>query len=369
MNNYTMNAPASSGSTRKNVELLQTGIYPGVLFGMVDMGTTKNIFGNKSRRIKLFFELPNQKALFYEDDTELKPRVLNTTYTFSLSKNREGKKSNLLQLVEKLYGPIPDNQYNTFNVAQMLGNTFNLSIIVKTKKDNSSSYNTIDNINPFQNFWPNDDLQRTNDIMFFSLSQGFESANFANLYNWLRTEIMNSDEGLEHAARGGKFAKYDDNKNLILESAGVPVQQNAPNFTPNVAQPNPIPAQPQAQVQSPQVQQKLVMIDTQHTYEAYKSAGWTDEALVQQGLARYEQIQVQAPTPMPTPVPAPAPVNAQPVSPQPMNPQPVNNQAVQNVQAPHTSTGTGTQPINPVDMFNQGVPQPVNSSKEDGLPF
>ena len=121
---------------------------------------------------------------------------------------------------------------------------------------------------------------------------------------------MDSEEGKKYAAAGGKFAENPKQENGTQQQQAPVQQQQAQSFA---SAPTSTPIQPVENNVNPYSNGKIELIGRDHTLQAFYSTGWTDEVLVQQGLAK---VIVQAP-----PVNAPAPAPAVPPMAQPVNSQ------------------------------------------------
>ena len=306
-NSFTAPSGGGDNRTKLPVPLLPNGTYPGILVSIVDCGTQRESFQGKPEKdrrvLKMSFEIPNQKAQFYAEEPELKPRQLTLDFTFMMYRNKTtNKKTNLLQFVESAVRVLQESEYNTFELSQMSGQYYNLNVVQYTKQDGTIG-NKIGSVLPFTNYWPNENLTRTNDVHLYHISMGFDNLAFASLPFWLRDTIKKSQEAIAYGARGGKFAKLDENKNLVFEDA-APAQAGTQGIAPKVRMKNP-----------------------QHDYQAFINLGWNDEMMVSQGYADWVQLP-QAPT-APPPVPAapasiapplvaqPQPPAAPPAAPQP----------------------------------------------------
>lgn len=275
-------------------QILPMGMQPAILYSIVNTGTHDNDYQGKAKKqnvLKLSFEFPNHKQQWYLEDTELKPATLTQSYTYMLSRNKKtNKRSNLLQMVESLYGPISEAQYLTWNFAAMLDIRVFINVEHYTKQDGTigAKISSISPLNPA--FIDPNSLIRTNELAIYDIQMGFSNAHFAKLAYWLRTEIMESDEGKAHAQAGGQFYKIDENGNMVVDERAVSASNAAPV-------------------------RELEWLATNYTYVQMKGAGWSDDDLVKNGYAKWKEN-----VPVPAPA-APAPVAAMPI-PQPAAPLP-----------------------------------------------
>jgi hypothetical protein len=98
---------------REDIQILDVGPNPGILYQMVDLGTHYNqTFDKRSRLLKLVFEFPLLKQLFKVDDTVPRPTVVSQEYTFMLGEN-----SNLKKVIDGAEGRVlaPHEYKNGWN--------------------------------------------------------------------------------------------------------------------------------------------------------------------------------------------------------------------------------------------------------------
>lgn len=275
-------APEVGGKTRcQNIQLVPFGLNPARICDVIDLGTQiVEWAGEKkeSRRILIRFELPQLKQKFYEEDTELRSTMLMVESSFAHS-----DKSKLTAICKAVSGIGDVNQLKSFDIQKLLGATILLNISHKTNtkgilKESIDGYAPLGGYQLPPNFSPEAECN-----MFFVDAQGynFNTINFAKLPTFLKTKIINSKEGQAHIAKGGTFAKQEQNQ----EPQQTIAQQNQNSF-----QNNPAFAQP-ANIQ--------LTPNAQNSYAEYIAAGWTPETLVQNGLAVYVQ-QNNVATPPPT---------------------------------------------------------------------
>lgn len=346
--NKPMTAPTSSFEERQknDVPLMVNGTYPAILIKIVDEGTKDVTFEGdtrKRRTVKFTFEFPLKKELWYVGDTEARPQVLSVSFTYLVGTSKTGKKSNLRLFLESMRGELflSDQEASQYDISQLVGKLYNASVI-QAATQKGRMYNKIQNVTPFQNYWPNEYsqglLNQTSPSLIFSIdNDGFESMNFAKLYAWERKELKESYEGQAHLAKGGGFAKLDENGVLVIEGNTAVRAAGAP----------PVPGVPQNQGPA-----HIEMIDRSATYEAFLAAGWTDELLIQHGKARLKVATPVAPAPPAPPAPA---VSTPP-------------QAVtQPVQAVTPAPATA-QHIDPVAQFTNTAPQPVQTVQTPQAP-
>lgn len=290
----------NSSQKRDDVQLLEAGPNPGILYNIIDLGTHyNNYFQKSSRLIKLVFEFPLLKQLFKVDDTEERPTVVSQEYSYILGEN-----SNLKKFIDGAENRIlqPAEYKNGWNIGQYLDKVFIVNIINKpSKKDPSIIYNNIGSVQGLSDSlrtryafnW--EEVVRTNDLVSFAIDPDgkcFTTETFARLPKYYRDTIMKSDEAIRYANTGGRFATYEEfnNANANQQQAPKPVQRKA-------AAPS-SPSKP-----------TIKMLVNDYTYEEYKASGWTDQQLIDNGYMILVQPEApKAPPSAPQSAPkAPAP--------------------------------------------------------------
>lgn len=275
MNGFT--APLGGDSKRiDNVELIHTGFQLCTFYGLCDVGTQDGGNFGPRHKVNLAFEFPKHFRVFYEGD-DAKPSCVFLFETLSMNKD-----SNLrAKFVEPMIGrKLTDPEAEAFDISSLLGKHF-IATIAHTpdgKWANIQSITPLNEQNKGVFELPIASTPQINSTYFFHISQGFESENFSNLPKFLREKhLMCSQEGMAHRAKGGTFAEPP--KNTVNGNAS---------------------------------QGSLEMIDKSVTYEAYKSSGWTDEQLIEKGLAK-RIVATAPPAPVQTvSVPPVAPVTVVP---------------------------------------------------------
>jgi hypothetical protein len=339
---FSMIAPGQQSRKRDDVKLLEQGPNVGILYSIVDCGTQLNThFSKKKRVIRFTFEFPMLKQLFNVDDTEPRPTVVSLEMTYQVA-----ERSTLRKFIEGALGKTlqPHEYENGYDVGQFLGQVMMCNIVNQTSKNPPyKTYNKIASVQAITEHiksvysidW--NLITRTNPLSIFAIDpQGacFQSQEFSKLPNFLREKLMGSDEGVAYAQSGGQFiaqAEYNPQGNGTAQAQPIQQQQVAA----------PIQREPQAPAGpgNPTIaEKKLVMVATDYTYEQYIASGWTDDALVQGGKAKWEEVQPPAPQ-------TPPPPAAQPTAPPPQMQQPVAPQQPQQPMQPPAQ-----QPISPPDL-------------------
>jgi hypothetical protein len=311
-------------------------------------------------------------------------------------------------MIEGIYGPIPENQYLTFDISKMLDQKFFVNVQHYQKKDGSIGAK-ITGVSPFNPTMCNPaEIVRTNDLIIYSVQMGFDNIHFAKMYYFDRKSVKESYEGRAHAAAGGWFSKLDENGNvvkddgnynstpapaapaqkLIMTNPAIPyesfkaqgwtdemmVQAGHARYEAPVQQmaPAPIPvAAPVAAIPQP----KIIMVDPNADYQAHINIGWTDETLVANGLARLNPAAISVPAPAPVPIPAPiaAPVPQAPVDSATLfaatPAAPVQQMAPAPIPVAAPAAPVASAPPAPISGFEVPAPVAFDDKEHDDLPF
>jgi len=278
---------------RNDIQVLEAGPNPGILYSIIDCGTHYNKYFDKTGRVlRLIFEFPLLKQLFNEGDTVARPTVVSQEYSFTL-----GETSNLkTKIIDGAEGRIvPKNEYkNGWNLGQYLDRTFIIDVVNKpNKSDPTIIYNNIggikgltDKLRATYNFdWS--EIVRTNDLVsFFIDEQGdcFKTEQFTKLPPYLNKKVLESTEAIRYKNNGGVFATRDQFKGQ---------EKSEPQIAPPVQR---------APVASTAPVKKMLVTD--FTYEQYIASGWTDDQLIANG--KMEIVTPSAPESAPKPQSAPS---------------------------------------------------------------
>lgn len=124
-----MKAPVPKNFNRK---LPPEGTHVARVVGLIYIGTVKTEWQGIPKdtyKIRLSWELPNERAVFKEGETE-KPFVISAEYSFSM-----GAKANLRPIVEGIIGTsLLDEEAQGFDIEQILGKPCLVSISIKEGK-------------------------------------------------------------------------------------------------------------------------------------------------------------------------------------------------------------------------------------------
>ena len=296
LNAGTFTAPSNYTERPRNlnIQLLPIGNNLGVVYGIVDLGTQLESFGGAApelkRKIKIMIEHPQFPQQFYLDDPSMKSTVSSFESTFNT-----GEKSRLRALIAAVEGNISNQQADNYNIAQLLGKRVNSVIEHRQgKKDPTKFYENIKYVASAQGLAIPANFVPQNPYHFFVIDEqgeNFKTKNFADLPFYLRKKIMESEEGKQYAARGGKFAENPKQDNQ--QQPNVNAQAMAPAPTPVSAS---VPATPNV---NPYSNGKIELISKDYTLKAMYDNGWNDQLLVQQGMARLLPQAPPASAPMP----------------------------------------------------------------------
>lgn len=288
---------------------MTAGSYICRLYGIVDMGTQYNqTFNKESRRISLLFEFPHILQDFYKrkpgEESKLQPVMVRIEETFSMN-----SKANFRKLIEGALGKrFTDEQAKTFNVFELLGQSFLAQVILDPDKKNPQKfYERIQALMPYQeNFkLPNVEYKPYNEIMAYSVDlHGFSGPNWLALWNKFREKIKRSKEGQAHAAKGGAFQEPPREGESNNSGYGGP--QAPSGYQPQ--QPQQVTQQPQAvhpqqmgiqaaaaaapppvqqQAPAPVAEKQFVITHENKDLQSWLASNWTKEMMVKEGYAQW----------------------------------------------------------------------------------
>lgn len=272
--------PLDSGNSNRieNVELIPVGMNLCTLYGVADLGTQATKFGNK-RMIKLMFEFPLEKRIFWEGD-EPKPSVISTEETMSLA-----EKSNLRKRWIEPMANVKLAKEEGFDPTTLLGKNYVATVTHSPdgKWANIASISPLDERNMKLFDLTSPSYPSTNDLFKFHLNDTFDSDLFAALPKNIRGKLRESVEGEQHQKSGGVFKEPEQTQGTNGTAAGGMGTSG----------------------------KKLVMKpDAPYQYDALKGMNWTDDQIVDKGYAVWQQA-----TPPPAAAAAPSAPSA-PAAPQ-----------------------------------------------------
>lgn len=295
-----MIAPNNGGGNftlRKNLIIPDEGPRQMLLIGIIDIGTHiekhGKAAGEEKRKMIVTFEKPDLKQLVYEEDTVPRTWQRSDEMGYSMYKNAK-----LFKIAKAIVGTkYSDDQLEKgINLFELLGGRCYVTIVHKPNPNdadnpyvNFEGFSRVGNDPEPPNFVPSGDR-----YAFYIDDDGknFMTDNFAELPGWVRKKIMESNEGKEHIAKGGKFAEP-------LKEEDKPQQnQSAP----------PPPAATQTG------NDKILTFKDRDfkftdisganfTYEQYIGNGWTNAQLSKMGYL-VEIPRIAQPTPPPAPLAA-----------------------------------------------------------------
>lgn len=159
------------------------GTHSARCYSVVDLGTQESQFGPR-HKVRLTWELPEEKAVFKEDDGE-QPFVISKDYTLSLF-----EKANLRHDLESWRGKaFTEAELKGFDIFALLGVPCLLTVIHKTKGDKTyANVNSISKLPKSMNV-----PAQINPSVQFEVSEGRSQA-FNALPEWLRKQIETCTE-------------------------------------------------------------------------------------------------------------------------------------------------------------------------------
>ena len=189
--------PLTVSDTGGDFKPIDAGIYPAVLYGLIDLGTQySEMFNNHQHKVMLIWELPGERI---EIDGEDKPKVISKEYTLSL-----GEKANLRNdLVSWRGRDFTPQELIRFDISTIMGACCQLNIIHKVSKK-GRTYAVISGIMPLGK-----NVQKfghENEQLYFSFEDGGELPEATP--DWIKSKVMASQEynelGQMNEERGDK---------------------------------------------------------------------------------------------------------------------------------------------------------------------
>jgi hypothetical protein len=125
-------------------QLPPAGTHLARCYAVCDLGTQLGDFQGKpkrARKCRIFFELPNEQAVFSEDGRK-EPFTVSKEFTLSLH-----KKAELRKVLESWRGrPFTDEELDKFDVAKLVGAAAIITIGHEARKDGEGNYARILNV-------------------------------------------------------------------------------------------------------------------------------------------------------------------------------------------------------------------------------
>jgi len=216
MTQFSMTATAASGESqfeRLETAPLKQGFHPVTLYQILDLGTIEKggKYPGKKRMVRFGFETPLETRIFTAGD-EPRPCVVNFKKPFIMH-----EKGGLTLMLNQMIGrTLQPSEYDTFNIASLLGKQFMVNIVHAPSQDPKRPWQNIQSIQPLT-----DDLKAqmnfdwskvapVNDPQFFFLGkpvrlETFNTPMFGALTKYWRAELEKCDEAIKWAAQGGEF--------------------------------------------------------------------------------------------------------------------------------------------------------------------
>jgi len=180
-------AKEKSGS---NIEPIEPGVYVGVCYGLIDLGTHENkVFGGEDHKLLIQWELPDCRGEFERDGQKVNlPRAISKRYTLSLS-----KKANLRKDLESWRGrKFTDDELQGFDVKAILGTSCQLQIAHQTGKDGRTFANIVAIMAlPKGTPRPN---KTENPTVFYAFEEAGEKPDLPDVPEWVQNIITESKE-------------------------------------------------------------------------------------------------------------------------------------------------------------------------------
>lgn len=177
-------------------------------YSIIDLGTqtTTGAFGTKEqRKIRVIWELPDEKAVFDEAKGE-EPFTIAKEYTLSLY-----EKANLRHDLESWRGkPFTAEELKGFDISKLIGAPCLLSIIHKTAKS-GNEYAAIASVSSLPKGMKCPD--QYNKRVEYSIEDG-QNTTFLALPKWLQETIMKAAEWDNGNAEPTEPSSYNDDEEI-----------------------------------------------------------------------------------------------------------------------------------------------------------
>lgn len=162
---------------------IEPGTYPGVAYGVVDLGVHhSDKFDKDVRKVLIMWELPQETIT--TDDGE-KPRTISETYSASLS-----EKAKLRQMLEGWRGrPFTPEELKGFNIAKLLGVGCYINIINVDGKEGKTFAKVQTVTLPVKGAAP---IVGSLEKIMFDLDAPGALEQMKNLPEWIQKRIMES---------------------------------------------------------------------------------------------------------------------------------------------------------------------------------
>lgn len=177
-----------TGSSEKNYEDIEPGVYAGTCIQVVELGTHDNTHpladpGSKKKELLLVWEITDE---LMEDG---RPFVVNKRYTNSLSEKAILRKD----LASWRGKDFSADELEEFDLGKILGKPCMLNIVArKGKKDPSREYRNVASITPLPKGMKIG--EPVNELVNFGIDDYHDEELVSQLYPWVRKIIEESHE-------------------------------------------------------------------------------------------------------------------------------------------------------------------------------
>jgi hypothetical protein len=163
-------------------EILADGIYPAILYSLVQIGTVEGYQGKMQNKIRVTFELPTEVRTF---DGKDKPMAMGKNMTFSMA-----PKAGLRKIAESINGKgMTDDEADEFDVEALVGKGLILNI--KSKEGENGIFNYIDGFTPLMKGQKLGKPFNEPTVLFF---ETWDETVFGKLPQFMQEMIKTSDE-------------------------------------------------------------------------------------------------------------------------------------------------------------------------------
>lgn len=186
-----MKAPVNSGGSGTR-QIAPEGAHIARCIQIIDKGTTfDEKWGNKKRKVQFVFELPNELAVFKEENGE-QPFIVKTIFNLNM-----GEKSSLRKFVESWAGKkMSDKQAADFDIIKLLGLAAMLNIAHNGKEDRT--YANIMSISPLPKGMQAPSA--INPLLSYDTTE-HDEATFSKLPEFIQEDIRKSDEWIARVSK------------------------------------------------------------------------------------------------------------------------------------------------------------------------
>jgi hypothetical protein len=184
--------PVASDKGGGSFQLPPVGTHPARCIHIIDLGTQRDVYGPTQkkkliRKVRINWELPNEKAIFDEEKGE-ESFMVGAEYTLSLN-----ERANLRHVLESWRGEdFTEAQLKGFDMKVLIGKACMVAVIHRKSKQNPGRvYAQVTSVVklPKGMGCPKASLERIN----YDISNG-EGGDYAKLPEWIQEKIQNSEE-------------------------------------------------------------------------------------------------------------------------------------------------------------------------------